>query len=336
MSVSRIQIGKSAPSIVSKSISKTTSNRTTSSSASKTKSQSKASKTMPKASGQSKASKAMSKTSNNNSVSKAIPKIKSQGNLSKATLKVSSSSKEVTTSIKLQSRSNSKKALISNSVIKSLPNANNKLSVVVKGISTGIMNKPLKDTSFFIKTNTSEATKINILMKAKNSVKPKWIFRIDGAHKAPPKPMYPHINTNSTIYPNNKIYQSLNHKPISNVTYNIAKNYDKIANYAKVGGRALATVAIALDVNDIFNSFQSDGNSIGRNTVVTTASVAGGWVGGIGGAKAGAVGGATIGTMICPGIGTLVGGTIGGIVGGIFGSFLGKEGGKAIVNQISR
>ena len=41
-------------------------------------------------------------------------------------------------------------------------------------------------------------------------------------------------------------------------------------------------------------------------------------------------------TKRCPGIGTLVGGTIGGIVGGIFGSFLGEEGGKAIVNQISR
>lgn len=41
-------------------------------------------------------------------------------------------------------------------------------------------------------------------------------------------------------------------------------------------------------------------------------------------------------TKICPGIGTLVGGTFGGIVGGIFGSFLGEEGGKAIVNQISR
>ena len=76
-------------------------------------------------------------------------------------------------------------------------------------------------------------------------------------------------------------------------------------------------------------SYKADGGKIGKNTVVTSAEVAGSWTGGIGGSKLGAMGGAAIGTAICPGLGTLVGGIVGGIVGGVGGSFVGKTAGGA-------
>ena len=109
------------------------------------------------------------------------------------------------------------------------------------------------------------------------------------------------------------------------MTYSVAKNYQTIGKVAKVGGRALTALAIAGDAIDIYDSYKADGGKIGKNTVVTSAEVAGSWTGGIGGSKLGAMGGAAIGTAICPGLGTLVGG----IVGGVGGSFVGKTAGGA-------
>lgn len=323
MSISRLQSNKNTYSSVSKASPKASNH-------------SSASKASPKASSHSSVSKGSTKVSEHSPVSKGSTKASSHSSASKVSSKVSSSSYATNTSIQVQSNKSAIKAAPHKSSIKTSSVTDNKTSVVVKGVGVSTQNNPIRDTNFFIKTNTSEATKVNILRKGNNGIKPQWVARIDGAHKSPPKPMYPHINTNGKLYPNNKIYQSLNHKPISNVTYAVAKNYDKLAKYAKVGGRALTAIAVVSDVKDVYNSFRSDGNTIGRNTMETTAGVAGGWVGGVGGAKAGAMGGAAIGTMICPGLGTLVGGTIGGIIGGIFGTLLGKEGGKAIVKQINK
>lgn len=217
---------------------------------------------------------------------------------------------------------------------KSSTKSNNKSSSAVKGVGTSIQKNPIRDTNFFVKTNTSTATKVNVLEKGLNGSKPKTVFRIDGPHNSPPKATYPHLNVDKNLYPNNKIYQSLNHKPISNATYTIAKNYDKIGKYAKIGGRALSALAIATDAKDIYDSYKSDGNKIGEKTVVTSAGVAGSWTGGVGGTKVGAMGGAAIGSAICPGPGTVIGGAIGGIIGGISGAIAGKEGGEAIAKTL--
>lgn len=171
-------------------------------------------------------------------------------------------------------------------------------------------------------------------MKGTNATKPTSVFRIDGPHQSPPKPQIPHFNTNKNLYPNNKIYQSLNHKGIANATYSVAKNYDKIGKVAKVGGRALTAIAVASDVNDIYKSYKADGDKLGKNTIVTSAGVAGSWVGAIGGAKVGAAGGAAVGTALVPGIGTVIGGIVGGIIGGVGGSIVGREGGEAVAEQI--
>ena len=124
----------------------------------------------------------------------------------------------------------------------------------IKGVGVSIQKNPIRDTNFFTKTNTSSATVVNILEKGKNGAKPQSVFRIDGPHQSPPKPMVPHLNTNKNLYPDNKIYQSLNHKHIPNAALNVAKNYDKIGKYAKVGGRALTGLVIASDTVDIYDS----------------------------------------------------------------------------------
>lgn len=79
----------------------------------------------------------------------------------------------------------------------------------------------------------------------------------------------------------------------------------------------LLPIAIAMDVvqGGIAIAEDIDNGTI-RNTVETSASIAGGWGGGFGGAA----GGAAVGTAVFPGIGTIVGGLIGGIAGGIGGS----------------
>ena len=204
------------------------------------------------------------------------------------------------------------------------------------GIGTGIQKNPLKNTNFTVKTNTSKSTVLNILESGKGPLKngvskPVAVARVDGPHVNAP---YNHINTNPKLYPNNKVYQALNHKPISNSTYNIAKNFDKIGKIAKVSGRALTGLAIAADAVDIYDSYKSDGNKIGKNTVVTSSGVAGSWIGAIGGAQVGASGGAAIGTAVAPGLGTLIGGAAGGIIGGITGSITGRQGGEAIAKKL--
>lgn len=132
---------------------------------------------------------------------------------------------------------------------KTSSSSKNNTSSIIKGVGVSVQQNPIRNTNFFVRTNTSSATKVNILEKGTNATKPMSVFRIDGPYQSPPKPQIPHFNTNKNLYPNNKIYQSLNHKGISNATYSVAKNYDKIGKVAKVGGRALTAIAVASDVN---------------------------------------------------------------------------------------
>jgi len=221
---------------------------------------------------------------------------------------------------------------------------------VLKGVGSSIQRNPLKDTNYILKppaetARTTSTTVLNILDTSLGKVKdgvPSGvsIFRVDGAHEFHGETLPNHFNIINSrnarsvdtpaIYKNNKIYQALEHKPVSDVTYSIAKNYKTIGTVAKVGGRALTALAIAGDAIDIYDSYKADGNKIGENTVVTSAGVAGSWTGGVGGSKLGAWGGAAIGTAICPGLGTLVGGIIGGIVGGVGGSVAGRIAGETV------
>lgn len=216
---------------------------------------------------------------------------------------------------------------------------------VAKGVSVAIQQNPLKGTNYQVITNPVSSSgkptsSVLIIMDkslgevAKNgSPKGDWVFRVDSPHG---NTNYNHVNTNSKLYPDNKIYKALNHKPVSNTVYNVAKNMDDIAKVAKVGGRAVAVAAVVMDGKDIYDSYKADGNKVGKNTVTTTAGVAGSWAGGIGGAKVGAMGGVAIGTMICPGIGTAIGGVVGGLIGGIAGSLGGRAAGQGIAKAAFR
>lgn len=200
-------------------------------------------------------------------------------------------------------------------------------------------------TDYILKPPTGTTTVLNIVDTTFGKVKdgvPNGvsIFRVDGPHDLHGEALTYHFNIidsrtarnvdTPAIYTNNKIYQALDHEPISDVTYSVAKNYKTIGTVAKIGGRALTALAIAGDAIDIYDSYKADGNKIGENTVVTSAGVAGSWTGGVGGSKLGAWGGAAIGTAICPGLGTLVGGIIGGIVGGVGGSVGGRIAGETV------
>ncbi|MBP3608863.1 MAG: hypothetical protein J6J42_00840 [Lachnospiraceae bacterium] len=207
---------------------------------------------------------------------------------------------------------------------------------MIKGVSTAVQTNPYSGTSFKVASKTSGANVFNLLDSTAGKVKDgvargASVFRVDGPHG---KVTYNHFNTNSSLYPNNKIYQALNHKKISSVTYNIGKNAGKITKTLKVGGRAVAVAAAIMDGKEIYDAYKKDGNKVGENTITTTSGVAGSWVGAIGGAKAGATGGAAIGTMICPGLGTTIGGIIGGFIGGIVGAIGGKTVGEGIAKEV--
>ena len=214
---------------------------------------------------------------------------------------------------------------------------------VLKGTGTGLNNNPLSNTKYKIdlSINIDHPQGASVFKmydmtagRLKNGVPVgEAVFRVDMPHA---NCNVTHINIKENLYKSNSLYQSLNHKPISETAYKIAGNADKISKASKIGGKALCAIAIVSDANDIYNSFKSDNNSIGENTITTSAGVAGSWIGGSGGAEAGAALGATVGSFICPGLGTVIGGAIGGILGGMGGSIggrvLGEEVAKAIIN----
>ena len=150
-----------------------------------------------------------------------------------------------------------------------------------------------------------------------------WYIRVDKAHKGV---NYPHININPRLtgIPDP-------HIAINPNTLKALENTGKTLN---VIGKVAKPVAIVTDGVRIGNAYREDGNTIGKNTAVVSAEVAGGWAGAWAGAKLGAAGGAAIGSLF-PGAGTAIGGfvgAIGGAIGGAFGgSWLAKEGTTAII-----
>lgn len=98
----------------------------------------------------------------------------------------------------------------------------------------------------------------------------------------------------------------------------------------RFSGKALGILGTAMDVKELYDSYQEDGGKIGENTVTSAGGIAGGWAGAAVGAKGGAMGGAALGTLICPGIGTAIGGFIGGLAGGIFGGLGGRWAGEKL------
>lgn len=211
------------------------------------------------------------------------------------------------------------------------PKDSTTIANMLKGTGTGLNNNPLSNTKYKIdlSINIDHPQGASVFKmydmtagRLKNGVPVgEAVFRVDMPHA---NCNVTHINIKENLYKSNSLYQSLNHKPISETAYKIAGNADKISKASKIGGKALCAIAIVSDANDIYNSFKSDNNSIGENTITTSAGVAGSWIGGSGGAEAGAALGATVGSFICPGLGTVIGGAIGGILGGMGGSIGGE------------
>jgi hypothetical protein len=152
-----------------------------------------------------------------------------------------------------------------------------------------------------------------------------WVIRADNAHKGT---NYPHINRNPQI---TKVPDP--HTPISPRTLN---GLGRTARVLNVAGKIARPVAIAVDAGRLANAYSQDGNRIGRNTIRTGGSIAGGWGGAAAGAWGGAKAGAVIGTFVGGPVGTAVGGLIGGIVGGIGGAFLGSWAGESAANHATR
>lgn len=116
--------------------------------------------------------------------------------------------------------------------------------------------------------------------------------------------------------------------------FNVGKNSGTIVNVINKGGKGLFVVSAAADSYSIYQSYQADNETIGKNTIVTTSGVAGSWAGAIAGAKLGAASLSAAGTAVCPGIGTAIGGVVGGIGGGIFGAIAGRSAGEAVAEKL--
>ncbi len=139
------------------------------------------------------------------------------------------------------------------------------------------------------------------------------VIRVDKPHGSVKTP---HINVNPTItgVPDP-------HTPISTATLKTLEGTGKTIDAI---GKVAKPVAIATDVVRIGVAVNTDGGTIGNNTIKTTASIAGGWAGAWGGAALGAKGGAVVGSFFGPGPGTAVGGFVGAIGGGFVGAFGGS------------
>ena len=145
-----------------------------------------------------------------------------------------------------------------------------------------------------------------------------WVIRVDKAHTNSPRP---HFNINSKI---SKLADP--HTPIPGGTKTL-KALEGTGRVLNSVGKIAKPVAIATDVVRVANAVHQDGETIGKNTMLTSASVAGGWAGAAAGASIGAKGGAAIGGIIgslFAGVGAAPGAAVGGFVGGIIGSFGGS------------
>ena len=154
-----------------------------------------------------------------------------------------------------------------------------------------------------------------------------WVVRVDNAHKNTPMP---HFNINSKI---SKVADP--HTPIPGGTKTL-KALEGTSRVFNSVGKIAKTVAIATDAVRVANAVYQDGGTIGRNTMVTSASVAGGWTGAAAGATIGAKGGAALGGAVgawFAGVGAAPGAAIGGIIGGIGGGVVGAFGGSWLAEK---
>lgn len=147
------------------------------------------------------------------------------------------------------------------------------------------------------------------------------VIRFDQADKIT---KYPHININPQVMPSGF------KDPHTSIPGG-AKTLKVLGTAGKtleVLGRIAKPVAIVTDAVRIGNAVSMDGNTIGKNTIKTSASVAGGW----GGALAGATVGVWFG-VVGAAPGAAIGGFIGAIGGGIAGAFGGSWVSKKIANK---
>ena len=165
------------------------------------------------------------------------------------------------------------------------------------------------------------------------------IFRADKHPLESGKTHIPHFNVKATDGApawQKSMADALDHKEISELTYDLLKNFDDTAKIIKIGGKILLVSGVIADAVVLGDAIHTDLNDadqkLGKLTAQTSASIIGSWGGGTLGAEAGTYIGAAIGTAIFPGPGTLVGGTLGGLVLGIAGSIGGSALGEWIVD----
>jgi hypothetical protein len=104
----------------------------------------------------------------------------------------------------------------------------------------------------------------------------------------------------------------------------------KISKGLDTFGKVAAPVAVAADGVQLYSAYQQDGGTIGKHTIETGGSVAGGWAGAVAGSELGAEGGAVVGAWF-GGVGAVPGAIVGGLVGGAIGGITGSEAGRDIV-----
>ena len=203
--------------------------------------------------------------------------------------------------------------------------------------STGILSEPLVKNGKTIFALRDYSTRN---MTGKGTV----VFRPDTPHGSFSST---HINTVEGIslkhgqyVPSSELQRttlnSLNHKEISEKTYNFLKDFDGTAKKVRIGARVFLVIGAALEALELYQTIESDlhdaDRKIGKKTYSHVASVAGSWSLSALGAKGGAMAGAAIGTAIMPGVGTAVGGVVGGMTLGLAGSFGGSALGKWVVD----
>lgn len=146
------------------------------------------------------------------------------------------------------------------------------------------------------------------------------VIRFDGAHGGSP---FPHLNINPNV--------TGVKDPHLRVPSGLIETASGAAKTLEAVGRVARPVAIATDTIRLGMAFHEDGDTVGRHTVITGGSVAGGWAGAAGGAWAGAQGGAAAGAFVGAffgGVGAAPGAAIGGVVGSIAGGIAGAFGGS--------
>jgi hypothetical protein len=151
------------------------------------------------------------------------------------------------------------------------------------------------------------------------------IIRFDRPHG---NATYPHININ----PN---YRNGAPDPHTRISPRTLSNVARVGRGLEFAGRVARPVAIVVDGARLANAYNQDGNRVGRNTIRTGGSVAGGWGGAAAGAWGGAQVGAAFGTIGGP-LGIAAGGVIGGLVGGIGGAFVGSWAGERVAESVTR